>query len=135
MLAAGLTMAVWGLAPVHSARSAQIPDEFRVKREAVFEFAHKPVVTRQGDRVTIAFETKGLCDVTVAIEEAGTGAGPARIVRHLASGVLGPNAPEPFQKNARAQVIVWDGKNDKGDYVEDKDACTVRVSLGLKPRF
>jgi hypothetical protein len=35
-------------------------DEFKVKREAVFEFAQKPQVTRQGDRVTIAFETKGL---------------------------------------------------------------------------
>ena len=41
-------------------------DEFKVKREAVFEFARKPVVTRAGDRITIEFETKGFCDVTVA---------------------------------------------------------------------
>ena len=43
-------------------------DEFKVKREEVFEFAQKPAVTRSGDRVEIAFESKGFCDATVAIE-------------------------------------------------------------------
>ncbi|GAF74070.1 unnamed protein product, partial [marine sediment metagenome] len=57
------------------------------------------------------------------------------IVRHLASGVLGPNAPKPFQKNSKKQTIVWDGKDDRGRYVDDKDNLTVRVSLGLKARF
>jgi len=105
-------------------------DEFKVKREAVFEFAKKPSVTRAGDTVTIAFETKGVCDVTVAIEDE-----QGAIVRHLACGVLGPNAPEPFQKNTKQQAIVWDGKNDKGEYIDEKDRVTVRVSLGLEPRF
>jgi len=104
--------------------------EFKVKRQEVFEFAQKPQVTRQGDRVSIAFETKGFCDVTVAIEDAS-----GTIVRHLASGVLGANAPEPFQKNAKTQTIVWDGKNDQGRYVDEKDKVVIRVSLGLKPRF
>jgi len=99
-------------------------------REAVFEFAQKPVVTREGDRVTITLETKGLCDVTVAVED-----DKGRIVRHLASGVLGPNAPAPFRKDAKKQTLVWDGKNDKGEYVEDFGKIAVRVSLGLKPRF
>ena len=76
-------------------------DEFKIKRQEIFEFAAKPKVTRQGDRVEIAFETKGACDVTVAIENA-----EGRIVRHLASGVLGPNAPAPFQKNSLAQRVV-----------------------------
>jgi hypothetical protein len=105
-------------------------DEFRVKREESFEFAEKPKVTREGDRVTIAFTTRGWCDVTVAIENAD-----GRIVRHLASGVLGENAPEPFQWNAKKQVLTWDSKNDKGEYVEDKDGAVVRVSLGLKPAY
>ena len=56
-------------------------------------------------------------------------------IRHLASGVLGPNAPEPFAKNSKAQTIVWDGKNDQGRYVEEKDEVVVRVSLGLKRQF
>ena len=149
--------------------AADVSDEFRVKREGPFAFARKPVVTRAGDRVTIAFETKAFCDVTVAIEESdasspspprgegeGEGSGTAdlrgrhphpdplpgrergpfpRIVRHLASGVLGPNAPEPYENNSKRQTVLWDGKDDQGRYIDDKDAISVRVSLGLKPRF
>jgi len=119
---------VFALAAIIGAVSGA--DEFKVKRQEVFEFAQKPQVTRQGDRVTIRFETKGFCDVTVALEdETGT------IVRHLASGVLGANAPEPFQKDSKKQTIVWDGKDDQGTYIDDTDALTVRVSLGLDPRF
>ena len=66
-------------------------DEFKVKRAEVFAFTQEPQVTRRGDRVTITFGSKAACDATVAIERAG-----AEIVRHLASGVLGPNAPAPF---------------------------------------
>jgi hypothetical protein len=105
-------------------------DEFKIKREPVFEFVQKPVVTRQGDNVTIAFESKGLCDVTVAVEDAA-----GRIIRHLASGVLGPNAPLPLQKDSKKQAVIWDGKDDQGVYVDDKDRLVVRVSLGLKPQF
>ena len=120
-----------------------MPDEFRVKREAVYEFARKPTVTRKGDRITIRFTSKAYCDATVAIEENsgavakgnGNAAVRPRIIRHLASGVLGPKAPPPFKKNSKEQVLAWDGKDDQGVYVDDKDTLTVRVSLGLKPQF
>ena len=105
-------------------------DEFKVKREPVFAFAQKPTVTREGDQVIISFASKGLCDATVAVQDAD-----GRILRHLACGVLGKNAPAPFQKNSLQQTVVWDSKDDQGKYVDDKDALTVRVSLGLKPRF
>jgi hypothetical protein len=105
-------------------------NELKIKRQGPFEFAEKPVVTRAGDEVTVRFATKTFCDVTVAIENSD-----GRIVRHLASGVLGGNAPAPFRKNSLSQEIVWDGKNDQGEYVDDQDALTVRVSLGLEPRF
>jgi len=105
-------------------------DEFKVKRQAVYKFTQKPKVSRDGDRVTISFASKGYCDATAAIENE-----EGKIIRHLASGVLGVNAPSPFQKNALKQTIVWDGKNDQGQYVDDKDSLAVRVSLGLKPRF
>jgi len=105
-------------------------DEFRVQRRGPFVFAEKPTVVRQGDAVTVTFTSRGFCDATVAIQDTA-----GRIVRHLASGVLGVNAPAPFQKNSLTQTIVWDGKDDQGRYVDDKDALTVRVSLGLKPRF
>jgi DNA-binding beta-propeller fold protein YncE len=113
-----------------AAGAAEIPDELRIKTEPVYEFTEKPAVTREGDKVTVRFVSKGFCDATVAIEDT-----EGKIVRHLASGVLGSNAPEPFAKNAKAQTVVWDGKNDKGEYVDDKNAITVRVSLGLKPRY
>ncbi|MBM4031253.1 MAG: hypothetical protein FJ291_05640 [Planctomycetes bacterium] len=94
------------------------------------EFAEKPRLSRNGDLVAIAFASKGFCDATVAIEDSA-----GRIVRFLASGALGPNAPAPFQKNALRQSLVWDSKDEGGRYVDDKDALSVRVSLGLKARF
>jgi hypothetical protein len=105
-------------------------DEFRAKPEPACEFAEKPRLTREVDKVTIAFATKGWCDVTVAIEDAG-----GKIIRHLASGVLGENAPEPLVWNSKRQVLVWDGKNDQEVYVDDKNSVVVRVSLGLQPQF
>ena len=105
-------------------------DEFKVKREAVFEFAQPPTVTRRGDTVTVSFTSRAYCDATVAVEDAA-----GKIVRHLAAGVLGKNAPPPFQKGALKQTLTWDGKDDRGIYIDDKDALTIRVSLGLKPQF
>ncbi len=107
-------------------------DEFKVKRESVFTFTKKPHIKRDKNRdhYEITFASKGRCDVTVVVLNAA-----GRIIRHLGSGVLGPNAPRPFQKNALAQTIVWDGKNDQGHYVQEPNAHKVRVSLGLKPQF
>ncbi len=105
-------------------------DEFKVKRKGPFEFASPPTLVRHGDRITISFETKAYCDVTVAIEN-----GQGRIMRHLISGVLGDNAPAPFKKNALKQSIVWDGKDDQGLYIDNKDDHRVRVSLGMKPKL
>jgi len=38
-------------------------DEFKVKRQQVFEFAQKPTVRRHGDSVSVQFATKALYDV------------------------------------------------------------------------
>lgn len=105
-------------------------DEFKIKRAEVFEFAEKPQAAVEGDQVTITFASKANCDATVVIEDAS-----GQIIRHLASGVLGPQAPAPFQRDSLSQTVVWDGKDDRGRYVDDKSSCTVRVSLGLKPQF
>jgi len=119
-----------GVAAAAGAASTGFREEFRVKRKPVFEFASKPVVTRRGDRVTVRFACRDYCDVTVAVEDAG-----GRIIRHLASGVLGENAPAPFSRKSLRQEVVWDGKDDRGRYVDDKESCSLRVSLGLKARF
>ncbi|KKL06131.1 hypothetical protein LCGC14_2599090, partial [marine sediment metagenome] len=105
-------------------------EESRPKREPVFEFAATPKLTRDGDRWRIAFATKGFCDVTVTIENAA-----GRIVRHLIGGDLCHRAPSPLQKGSRSQAIIWDGKDDQGRYLDQAKDLTVRVSLGLKPRF
>ena len=126
------------LLPCAAVAASDFADRFKeiyaspltVKREPVYAFTETPTVRRDGDRIDIAFAVKGYCDVTVAIEDAD-----GRIVRHLASGVLGPNAPEPFQKGTLRQQVRWNGKNDRGVYLDDKDSLTVRVSLGLRPRF
>lgn len=114
------------------------PDDFPkpysppcVERENVFEFTEKPAVKVVGpDRYEITFAVKGNCDATVAI------VGPdGKIVRHLASGVLGANAPAPFTKNSLKQTVPWNGKDDLEDYVKEPLKMKVLVSLGLKPQF
>jgi DNA-binding beta-propeller fold protein YncE len=134
-MCAACIFAAAAAAPAEAAEGARSrqstrKDDYAIDREEVFDFAREPVVTRDGDRVTVSFETEGYCDVTVAVEDA-----EGRIVRHLASGVLGDNAPKPFARGSRRQTVVWDGKDEQGRYVDDKDSHTVRVSLGLEARF
>jgi len=105
-------------------------EDYTIDRKDVFEFTAKPTVTRDGDALTIRFGSRDYCDATIVIENK-----EGAIVRHLASGVLGSNAPEPFRKNSLEQAVVWDSKNDNGEYVDDFSDLRVRVSLGLKPRF
>ena len=96
----------------------------------MFEFVQKPAVARKEGVVAITFKSKGRCDATVAIEDTD-----GRIIRHLASGLLGANAPAPFQPDSLKQALTWDGKDDFGSPVADLAACTVRVSLGLKAQY
>jgi hypothetical protein len=110
------------------------------ERESVFEFTEKPKVQKIAeDKYEITFAVKGYCDVAVAIidpdpkKELVPGRGI--VVRHLGAGVLGPNAPLPFQKNSLKQVIYWDGKDDLGMYHKEPEKLKVRVMLGLKPVF
>ncbi|MBA4389188.1 MAG: hypothetical protein C0404_14540 [Verrucomicrobia bacterium] len=102
-----------------------------VERENVFEFTEKPAVKTVGqDRYEIAFAAKGNCDVTVAIIDP-----EGKVVRHVASGVLGVNAPAPLQKNSLKQTLLWNGKDDLDNYVKEPLRMRVRVMLGLKPAF
>jgi len=109
------------LAPVNPYNGMQ-------EREEVFEFTEKPKVTKEGNKWVITFASKGKCDATVAI------IGPdGTVVRHLASGVLGKNAPWPFQQNSLSQKIEWDGQDDMGRPAPG--GCKVKVGLGLKAKF
>ena len=53
------------------------------------------------------------------------------IVRHLAAGVLGENAPEPLKASSLEQTLVWDGKDDDG-LPAAGGPFTVRVALALR---
>lgn len=92
------------------------------------KFAKKPAVTKVVGKVTVDFAVDHETDVTVYIEDAG-----GRIVRHLAAGVLGKNAPEPLRPNSLEQSLVWDGTDDFGKPAPA--GCKVRVGLGTTAKL
>ena len=100
----------------------------RQHREDVFEFAAAPRIGKEGGAWAITFTSKARCDATVSILNA-----EGRVICHLASGVLGPNAPYPFKPGRLDQRLTWDGRTDQGDPAPP--GCRVRVGLGLKARF
>lgn len=101
-------------------------DALKVTRKNNCTFTQKPTLKNINQNTKeIDFTISDYCDVSVAIESTD-----GIILRHLASGLLGENAPEPFQKKSLQQKIVWDGKDDQGVYVNNN--CFVRVSLNLK---
>ena len=113
-----------------SALRAVDADEFKIKRQDVFEFTRKPTLSRSGDKVEIAFALKAICDITIVVEDA-----QGKIIRHLVSGIPGDKAPPPLTPKALEQKITWDGKDDKGNYVDDMSKLRVRVSLGLQAQY
>jgi DNA-binding beta-propeller fold protein YncE len=98
-------------------------------------FSKKPTVTRDGAQARISFAVSAPTDVEVAVLDKD-----GQVIRHLAAGLLGKDAPAPFQKNALTQELLWDGKDDAGraiDFSTGKSAnggpFAVRVQLGLNP--
>jgi len=93
--------------------------------ETAPRFTKKPEAAKEGDRVRIEFSVDKETDVSVFIENAR-----GEIIRHLAAGVLGKNAPAPLKPNSLSQTIVWDGRGDAGE-VAHGGPFAVRVGLGL----
>ncbi|QDU98965.1 NHL repeat-containing protein [Lignipirellula cremea] len=93
------------------------------------QWVSKPALTwnEQNQQGTVTFELASLTDVEVAIIHPATG----EIVRHLAAGVLGPQAPPPLVANSRAQRIVWDGADDYGNPAPLPSDLVVRVRAGM----
>jgi hypothetical protein len=97
-------------------------------RPAAPKFTTKPTAAREGDKVRISFAVDRETDVAVFVEDGG-----GQVVRHLAAGVLGQNAPAPF-KPGLAQSVDWDGKADWGKPA-GAGPFRVRVALGLGAKF
>ncbi len=72
-------------------------------------FTGKPSAAKDGEGAKIAFAVSAPTDVEVAVLDA-----KGAVVRHLAAGLLGKEAPAPFKKDALAQEVVWDGKDSDG---------------------
>jgi len=95
------------------------------------EFARRPTVARDGKGVRITFAVDQPTDVAVSILDA-----EGAIIRHLAAGVLGENAPAPLQKKSLSQSLMWDGRDDAGNPVgADVSGFKVKIGRGLKPEF
>lgn len=95
------------------------------------KFAAPPKADRTGAVVKISFTVSASTDVEVAIMDA-----KGQVVRHLAAGLLGPNAPDPFKKDSLAQELSWDGKDDAGQLAipaagGNRNPFKVRIRLGL----
>lgn len=93
-------------------------------------FLKRPTVARAGDGLRIDFAVDRATDVTVCIENA-----QGEIVRHLAAGVLGTNAPPPLQPGALQQSIGWDGNGDDGQAVAGRPGLKVRVAIGMTVNY
>jgi len=92
-------------------------------------FARAPSVSRDGRGASIRFAAKAPTDAAVWVAD-----DKGAVVRHLAAGALGKNAPEPFKPDSLEQSLAWDGKDDGGKDVP-AGAYTVHVGLGLRAGF
>jgi hypothetical protein len=110
-------------------RNSNAADTFTA-RENTFEFTENPhfIKEKEKEKVKIQFAVKSYCDVTITILNENH-----EIIRHLASGVLGKNAPQPFLPNSLTQIIEWDGLDDKGD--KTSLGFKLKVSLGLMAKY
>jgi hypothetical protein len=87
-----------------------------------------PVVERGSEGIQIRFALDRVDDVMVRVLDAR-----GSVVRTLACGVLGGNAPAPFQKGSLRQAIPWDGKDLEGNPAPA--GCRIQLAVGLDPRF
>jgi hypothetical protein len=92
-------------------------------------FAVSPRVRQHGDQYRVEFSAAAATDCAVWVLD-----GQGSVVRHLAAGVLGPNAPPPLQQNSLAQSLAWDGKDDAGRPAAG-GPWKARVALGLAPQL
>ena len=92
-------------------------------------FTSPPTASKEGRGVKLAFAVSKPTDVEVAILDA-----KGRIVRHLAAGMLGGEAPPPAPlKPGLEQALLWDGRDDLGQPATGGPfRCRVRAGMGVK---
>ena len=91
-------------------------------------FTTPPNAVREGGGAKVTLAVSAPTDAEVAILDA-----KGQVVRHLAAGVLGPNAPAPLKRDSLAQELVWDGKDDLGQPASGGPFnARVRAGMGVK---
>ncbi len=85
------------------------------------------IFDEQAKQWQVTFELDSPVDVEVAI----VAPDESTVVRHLAAGVLGSQAPPPLIANSGVQRIAWDGNDDYGVRVADPASMLVRVRAGM----
>jgi sugar lactone lactonase YvrE len=99
------------------------------RRDLAARLIAAPTAMAAGAGVKIVFESSAATDVEVAVLDA-----KGAVVRHLAAGLLGTNAPAPLARNALRQEILWDRKDDTGTPAVGAP-FRVRVRLGSQARL
>ncbi len=92
-------------------------------------FTRAPQVQTGPQGVCIEFAVDRPTDVEVAILDR-----EGKVVRHLAAGLLGPQAPAPLKPDSLAQSLWWDERDETGQPARG-GPFQVRVALGLQPQL
>lgn len=87
------------------------------------------VTNEAEDKIKLEFSVTNEIDITVNIIN-----NKGQVVCHLASGVVGENAPSPFQKGLK-QILFWDYTNDFSQKVSKSDSYQVDIKLGMGLKF
>ena len=102
----------------------------RAKAEPSLVPAEEPAMVGQSTikaskkKVTVSLEVNTPTDVAVWVEDP-----KGEVVRHLAAGLLGSNAPDPLKKDSLKQTLTWDRKDDWGKPVPPG---AYQVKIGVK---
>lgn len=125
----GIIVIIAGLLMSAAAQAGEYDAPLDIRKGADVKFAAAPKIEAAGENVKVSFAVAAPTDVEVAILD-----GQGRVVRHLAAGLLGKSAPEPFKKDSLEQEVIWDRKDDAGKPAAG-GPWKVRVRLGLQPRL
>ncbi len=97
------------------------------RKDGKVRFTSGPKATSAGTGVKVSFAVSAPTDVEVAVLDA-----KGKVIRHLAAGLLGKNAPEPLKKGSLSQELQWDRRDDLGKPA-GAGPFKLRVRLGLAP--
>jgi len=104
---------------------------FTAAVSAQVTFVQQPTMVSNGSGgYTITFQVSQNTDVEVSIVNVAQ----AKVIRHLAAGVLGTNPPAPLAANSLSQTLTWDGKDDFGVAVASQ-GLNARVRAGASPKL